>query len=145
MSVSQQKSDSYYAPLARATPTDGSLGNNPIRYATSTTNSSEALNTDTLQDGVTVCSWAGKYVNVKNESLVYSLDFAYSVAAQTLVYGQTGTFAAGNAASGWRLGPGEQTSLIVPPGARFANWIQEGGAVASTIAFYCSEGPAVIR
>jgi hypothetical protein len=145
MSVSQTKADSYTAPMAVAEGTDGSIRNNVIRRPTSTANTSEALNSDTMQDGVTRVVWAGKYVNIRNEDTSNPVEFAFSAAAQTLVYGQTGTFAAGNAASGWRLAAGEQMSVIVPPTAAFVNWIQPAAAAASTIAFYVSEGPAIIR
>jgi hypothetical protein len=134
------KDAAYFGPMARATPTDGSLSTNPIRYATSSTNTSEALNSDTMQDGSVKVVWAGKFVDVTNEDLVNPLDFAFSVAAQTLVYGQTGTFAAGNAASGGRVFPGQTKSFICPPGSGFANWIQPAGAAAATIEMHLSEG-----
>lgn len=139
------KAASRYAPMASATPADGSKGNNVIRYATSTAVSSQALNTVAMQDGVTIAPWAGKYVTVKNEDLANPLEFAFSVTAATLVYGTTTTFGVGSAACGWRIGPGETVDFIVPPTARFANWIQPSGATASTIALYVSEGEAAIR
>jgi hypothetical protein len=134
------KNAAYFGPVARATPTDGTLSTNPIRLATSSTNTSEALNSGTMQDGSVKVVWAGKFVDVTNEDLVNPLDFAFSVAAQTLVYGQTGTFAAGNPASGERIFPGQTKSYIVPPGSGFANWIQPPLAAAATIAFRLSEG-----
>lgn len=145
MSVSQQKADSYYGPMAAAEGTDGAIRNNVIRRPTSTTNTSEALETDVMLDGVTRVEWAGKYVNVANEDPVNPVEFAFSVAAATLVYGQQGTFTAGSAVAGWRLQPGQMMSVIVPPTATFVNWIQPAAAAASTIAFYVSEGPAIIR
>lgn len=147
MSVSQQKADSYYGPMAAATPTDGSFGNNVIRFATSTANISQALNTDVMQDGVTRTPYQGKYVNVQNEDTVSGLDFAFSNGAVTLTYGAvSASFAAGNAVAGWRLGPGQSISVICPPTATHVNFIQaSGAAAAATIAFYLSEGPAVIR
>lgn len=145
MSVAVDKAASVYGPMARAQPTDGTLGNNTIRRPTSASNTSEALATATLADGVTKCVWAGKWVAIKNEDLTNPVEFAFSVAAQTLVYGQTGSFAAGSAASGWRLGPGETIERVVPRDALYANWIQPAGASAATIALYVSEGPVVIR
>jgi hypothetical protein len=135
-----EKDASYFGPMAMATPTDGTLATNTIRRATSSTNTSEALNSDTMQDGAVKVVWAGKFVDVTNEDLVNPLDFAFSVAAQTLVYGKAGTFAVGDAESGERIFPGQTKSYIVPPGAGFANWIQPAGAAAATIAFRLSEG-----
>lgn len=135
-----EKNAAYFGPVARATPTDGTLSTNTIRIATSSTSTSAALNSDTMQDGSVKVVWAGKFVDVTNEDLVNPLDFAFSVAAQTLVYGTTGTFAAGDAAAGERIFPGQTKSYIVPPGMGFANWIQPAGAVAATIAFRLSEG-----
>jgi hypothetical protein len=139
------KNAAYFGPVARATPTDGTLSTNPIRRATSTTNTSEALNSDTMQDGSVKVPWAGHFVDVTNEDLVNPIDFAFSVAAQTLVYGQTGTFAAGNAESGERINPGQTKSYVCPPGVGFANWIQPAGAAASTISFRLSDGNAGTR
>jgi hypothetical protein len=144
MSVSQQKADSFYGPMAAAEGTDGAIRNNVIRRASSSTNTSEALETDVMQDGVTRTEWAGKYVNVRNEDPVNPVEFAFSVGAVTLVYAQVGTFTAGSAVAGWRLMPGEQMSVIVPPTATYVNWVL-GAAGPSTIAFYVSEGPAIIR
>lgn len=140
MSLHSEKADAYFGPVAAAEGTDGKYSNVVIRRPTSTTNTSEALETDALNDGRTTVDWSGRYVNVQNEDLVNPVEFAFSVGAQTLVYGQTSTFTAGNAACGWRLMPGAMMSVIVPPGCTHANWIQPATATASTIAFYCSEG-----
>lgn len=137
-STAEIKDASYFGPLASASPTDGTSGNNTVRRASSSTNTSEELLNATV-NGRVVYPWQGHYVDIKNESTVDALDFAFSVAAQTLVYGQTGTFAAGNVASGWRIGPGEKISVICPPTAKFANWIL-GAAGPSTVAMRCSDG-----
>jgi hypothetical protein len=139
MSVSQAKACSYFAPMAAAQGTDGSVRNNVIRRPVAAGNTSEALDTSLMQDGVTRVDWAGKYVDVKNEDGTNSLDFAFSAGPQTLVFGQQGTFTAGSVAAGWRLGPGETKSVVVPPTATHVNWIGTGG----TIAFYVSEGVLV--
>jgi len=139
MSVSQAKADSYFAPMAAAQGTDGSIRNNVIRRPVAAGNTSEALDTSVMLDGVTRVDWAGKYVDVKNESATDALEFAFSAGAQTLTLAAVGTFTAGNVASGWRLGPGETKSVVVPPTATHVNWIGAGG----TIAFYCSEGVLV--
>jgi hypothetical protein len=143
MSASAEiKAASYFGPLASATPTaaNSGPGNNPCRRPTSTANTSEALATRALQDGRTIAIWAGKYVDITNEDLVNPVEVAFSVAAQTLVYGQVGTFAAGSAAAGMRIQPGQTKGVIVPPTALYANWIQPAAAPASTIEFHCSEG-----
>lgn len=135
------KADSYFGPLASATPTaaNSGPGNNPVRRPSSNANASEALATRTLQDGRTIAIWAGKYVDITNESTTDYLEVAYSVAAQALVYGQQSTFGAGSAAAGRRLAPGETKSWIVPPTALYANWILSA-AGPSTVCFQCSEG-----
>lgn len=139
-STAEIKDASYIGPVASATPTaDGGPGNNTIRRASSSTNTSEALAINALDDGRSQVLWAGKFVDIKNESTTDYLEFAFSVAAQTLVYGQTGTFEAGNAASGWRLDPGQTISVVCPPNCRFANWILSA-AGPSTVAMRCSEG-----
>ncbi len=139
MHLALTKFASIGAPFASAENTNGALATNTIRRPTSTTNTSEALDSDTLNDTRVVVHWAGHYVTVKNEDLVNPVEFAYSAAPVTLVYGATGTFTAGNAQSGWRLGPGESLSEMVPLGSTHANWIQPAGAAASTIAFRPSE------
>lgn len=139
-STAEIKQASYAAPMATATlSTGGHPGNGTVRTATSTTNVSTALDTNALNDGRTQVSFSGKYVDVKNEDLVNPLEFAFSVGAVTLVYGQTSTFASGSAVAGWRLSPGETKSMIVPVSATHLNHIQPGGATAATIAVYCSE------
>lgn len=83
----------------------------------------------------------GKFLRIMNESTLYRLEFAFGVgAAVTLVYGQTATMAAGHASCGWRLPPESYVDVIVPPDATHFAHIQETGAVASTLAMYCSEG-----
>lgn len=140
MGKAQEKAASYYAPMAQATPTDGSSGLGTVRFATSSTADSQALNTDVLQDGRTVYPWRGKYVNFKNEDLFNPLDVAFSVGAVTLVYGQTAaSFAAGSAVAGWRLMPGEERSEMCPNDATHFNYVQPSGAVAATVALRLSE------
>ena len=144
-STAEIKQASYAAPMASATQSAGGHpGNGTVRIATSSTNVSSALDTNALNDGRTQVAFSGKYVDVKNEDLVSPLEFAFSVGAATLVYGQTSTFAAGSAAAGWRLSPGETKSVIVPVNATHLNHIQPGGATAATIAVYCSE-PAQVN
>lgn len=138
-SNAEVKAASYFGPMAVATPSDGTPGNNVIRRASSSTNTSEALDTATLTDGRVVATWAGKYVDVKNESTSDYLEFAFSVSAQTLVYNTSSAFTAGSAAAGWRLSPGETKSVLVPPTALYVNWVLSA-AGPSTVAFYCSEG-----
>lgn len=138
--LASEKADAYFGPMAMATPTDGTLASNVIRRPSANTNTSEALNTDTMADNSVKCPWQGKYVDIKNESPTDYLEIAFSIAAQTLVYGQQGTFAAGHAAAGWRLDPGQTISVIVPKEALYANWILASGAAASTVAFRLSEG-----
>lgn len=139
-STAEIKDASYLGPVASATPTaDGGPGNNTVRRASSGTNTSEALAVNTLDDSRVRVLWAGKFVDIKNESTTGYLEVAYSIGAQTLVYGQTGTFEAGDPASGWRLDPGQTISEVVPPGMTHVNWIlSEAGP--STVAFRCSEG-----
>jgi hypothetical protein len=94
----------------------------------------------TTDSGRIVIPWQGKYVDVTNEDPVNPLEVAFTVGAQTLVYGQIGTFAAGgHAASGERIQPGQTRSIICPGDATYANWIL-GAAGPSTVAFRCSEG-----
>ena len=145
MAVATEKAASIYGPRAAATPSSGALGNNVVRLATSATSTSAALATASLADGRTVTVWAGKWVSIKNEDSTNGIDVAFSPASQALVYGQVSTFGAGNAACGWRLGPGEKLDVIVPPDSTYFNFVQPSGAAAATIALYCSEGPAVIR
>lgn len=139
-SNAEVKSASYFGPRTGTTPSGLGPGNNTIRRPTATTNTSEALATGTGADNVTKVLWAGKFVDVRNEDLVNPVEYSFSVGAQTLVYGQAATLAAGSAAAGWRLGPGEKESVIVPPDCTHVNWIQPGSVSASTIAFRCSEG-----
>lgn len=142
-STAEVKDASYLGPMATATPTADPSASNPgtnvVRYASSSTNTSEALAVNALSDGRSPVLWAGKFVDVKNESTTDYLEFAFSAGAQTLVYGQTGTFEAGNEAAGWRLNPGETLSVVCPPGATHANWILSA-AGPSTVAFRLSEG-----
>jgi hypothetical protein len=139
-SNAEVKDASYFGPVGEATPTaDGKTGNNTVRYASSNTASSQALAVNTIDDGRSLTLWSGKFVDVKNESLTDSLEFCFSVAAVTLVYGTTSTFEAGSAVAGWRLDPGQTISVICPPNCKFANWIL-GAAGPSTVAFRCSEG-----
>jgi hypothetical protein len=139
-SNAEVKTASYFGPLAGTTPTDGnSRGNNPIRRPTSESNTSEALATATI-NGRTVVLWAGQYVDICNEDLVNPLEYSFSFGAQAITYGQTGTFATGNAATGERLMPGERVSRIVPPDATYVNFRQPAGVTAATVLFRRSEG-----
>ena len=145
MSVAVDKAASTIGPLARATPTDGSLGNNVLRRPTSTTSTPEAMPSVTLLDGITRVPWQGKWVWVKNEDTVAPLEFAFSVGTGTLVYGQTAALAAGDQRIGWRISPGETVKFIVPKDATHVVTIQPGAAAASTFAMFVAEGPVVIR
>lgn len=139
-SNAEVKDASYFGPVGETTPTaDGKTGNNTVRYASSSTNSSQALAVNALDDGRSLVLWAGKFVDVKNESTTDYLEFCFSTVARTLVYGTTSTFEAGSAIAGWRLNPGETISVICPPGMFYANWILSA-AGPSTVAFRCSEG-----
>src|SRR6185503_895958 len=134
------KAASYYGPRASATPTNGDPGLNTIRFATSEVAASPEMNSDTMQDGRPVYPYQGKYVNIKNEHASLGLDVAFSVAAQTLVYGQTSaSFAVGDARAGWNLSPGETISAIVPNDAKFFNHILESAGTGK-VAIRCSEG-----
>lgn len=139
-STAEVKDASYFGPVGETTPTaDSKTGNNTVRLASSNTNTSSALAVNALEDGRTVVLWAGKFVDVKNESTTDYLEFCFSSTARTLVYGQTSTFEAGSAVAGWRLNPGETLSVVCPPGSTHANWILSA-AGPSTVAFRCSEG-----
>jgi hypothetical protein len=140
--IPETKAASYYGPVARATPTDGTQGNNAIRFATSSTADSKALNTDSKSDGETINPYWDKYVDIHNEDLSNPLEVAFSdgAAGATLVYGLSASFAAGSAVAGWRLNPGETKSVICPRGSTFFNFVQPGSVSASTVALYCSEG-----
>lgn len=138
-SSAEAKFASIFGPMAAAENTTGGTANNVIRRPTSSTATSEPLDADTLADGRPVVQWAGKFVTVKNEDMVNPLDFAYSTGAVTLVYDQLGTFTAGSAVAGWRLGPGESISEMVPLAATHANWVQPGSAPAAKISFRCSQ------
>lgn len=126
--------------MGQATPTTGGApGNGTVRLATSSTNVSPALATNALDDGRTVALWAGKFVDIKNESATDYLECCFSVGAKTLVYGTTSTFEAGSDIAGWRLDPGEKISVICPPLATHFNAVL-GAAGPSTVALRCSEG-----
>jgi hypothetical protein len=141
--IPETKAASYYGPVARATPTDGGQGNNVIRFATSSTAASQALNTDTKTDGEIISPWWDKYVDIHNEDLVNPLEVAFSdgAAGVTLFYGRlSASFNAGAADSAWRLNPGETKSVICPRGSTFFNYVQPAAVSAATVALYCSEG-----
>lgn len=139
-SNAEVKDASYFGPVAEVTPTaDSKTGNNTVRYASSSTAASQALAVNAVDGRGNVVLWAGKFVDVKNESTTDYLEYAYSVGSVTLVYGTTSTFEAGSAVAGWRLAPGETRSEIVPPGCTHANWVLSA-AGPSTVAFRCSEG-----
>jgi hypothetical protein len=137
--IAVTKAAAYAAPVAEAAGAGDGPGNGTVRIATSSTAVSNALDTNTLDDGRVVAPMAGKYVNIKNEDTVSPLEVAFSVAAVTLVYGTISAFTAGSAVAGWRLSPGETISEIVPPGMLFFNHVQPSGAVAATVAVRCSE------
>ena len=149
------KAASVFGPTATATGTtyqDGSTQKvvsmgalrGVVRVATSTTSVAETLppvTTPGNSSSAAKVNLQGKFLRIKNESLVNSVEFAFGVgSAPTLTYGQTATFAAGNAAAGWRLGPGEWIDVIVPLDATHMAHVLETGGAASTLAMYCSEG-----
>jgi hypothetical protein len=116
-----------------------------MRVATSTTNQQITLPVVSIPGNSSADAnkvmLQGKFLRIMNESTLYRLEFAFGVgAAVTLVYGQTATMAAGHASAGWRLPPESWVDVIVPPDATHFAHIQETGAVASTLAMYCSEG-----
>jgi hypothetical protein len=116
-----------------------------VRVATSTTRVDETLPAVTDVPGNSSNQakrpLQAKFLRIKNESALSSLEFAFGVgSAPAITYGAIATFAAGNAAAAWRLAPLEVIDVIVPPDATHLSHIQETGAVASTVAFYCSEG-----
>jgi hypothetical protein len=115
-----------------------------VRVATSLTSVAEtlpAVSTPGNASSLSKVNLQGKFLRVKNESLVNSVEFSFGVgAAPTLTYAQVATFAAGSAAAGWRLGPSEWIDVIVPPDATHLAHVLEAGGTVSTIAFYCSEG-----
>lgn len=134
------KDASYFGPVAEATPTTGARpGNNTVRRPSSNTNTSEELAKNTLDGGLVKYLWPGHFVDVTNESTSDALEFAFSVGAKTLVFGQTSTFEAGSDVAGERLQPGEKRSVLCPPGMTHVNWIL-GAAGPSTVAFRCSDG-----
>jgi len=139
--VAETKAASIAGPKAEATrSTGGHPGNGTVRIATSTTCVSNALDTNALTDGRTIVPLAGHFVDIQNEDLVNPLEVAFSAgAAATLVYGQTGTFAAGSAVAGWRIQPGQTIPVIVPPDATHFNHIQPAAATAATVSIRCSE------
>lgn len=116
-----------------------------MRYATSSTNQAITLPVVAVPGNNAdrnVVPLQGKWLRIKNEDTVASLEFAFGVVtAPTLVYGQTATFGTGSLAAGWRLAPLEVIDVLVPLDATHLSHIQPGGATASTVAFYCSEGP----
>lgn len=115
-----------------------------MRVATSTTNQQITLPVVSVPGNAAAVDKVplqGKFLRIMNESTLYRLEFAFGVgAAVTLVYGQLATMAAGSAAAGFRLPPESWVDVIVPPDATHFAHIQETGAVASTLAMYCSEG-----
>lgn len=141
MANAAEKDASYFGPMATATPTASDHGNNTVRFAVTNANISQALDTATDPSGRNTIPWVGRFVNIKNEDPIYGLNYAFSAGAVALVYGQvSASFAAGNAAAGWYLGPGQQDSVIVPPGATHVNFIGANAASTGPIAFRCSEG-----
>lgn len=136
-----EKDASYFGPMATATPTMQDHGNNTIRFAVTAANISQALAPITTASGRVNIPVVGRFMNIKNEDPVYGLNYAFSAGAQVLVYGQvSASFAAGAAGAGWYLGPGQQDSVIVPPGATFVNFIGQNASAVGPIAFRCSEG-----
>ena len=118
-----------------------------MRVATSTASQGIALpSTDVpaSQNVRPVIALQGKYLRLKNESALYSLDFAFGhkslAAAPTLVYGQLATMAVGHVSAGWRLDPLQALDVIVPPDAAWLSHILDPAGAASTLAMYCSEG-----
>jgi hypothetical protein len=138
------KEASILGPVAALTTTAGYEGalRGVARYATSTGSLNAALPTKTIADGRTsVIPLRGKFLRIANESSVDALTFAFGIgAAPTLVHGELATFATGDVNAGWRIPPDQYLDVIVPKDATHVAWIQPAGAVASTIAFYCSEG-----
>lgn len=119
-----------------------------VRYATTeaaggTTAALPSVNVPSNQnDTKPLIPLRGKWLRIHNEDTVAGLDFAFGAgSAPTLVYGQTATFAAGHASAGWRIQPASYIDVVVPLDATHVAFIQASGAVASTVAFYCSEGP----
>lgn len=147
-SNAEVKAASYFGPMASLTPTGISgaagapqigPGNNTIRRPSSSSSTSEALAVNTLEDGTPKVIWAGKYVDVTNESATDAVDFAYGIGAGTLIFGEQCTFEAGDVNAGERIQPGQTKGWIVPPLATHATWIL-GAAGPSTLTFRCSEG-----
>lgn len=150
------KAASLLGPVASLTGTAYALANGKpsksagavrgiVRVATSTTRVDETLPVITDSPGNTSnesrTPLRNKYLRIKNESASHSLEFAFGVgSAPAITYGAISTFATGNAASAWRLDPLEWVDVIVPVDATHLSHIQETGATASTVAFYCSEG-----
>jgi hypothetical protein len=142
VSSPETKMASYLGPVAAADVT-GLTG--VMRYATAVTSANDDLPVSTGTGG-DPRSLEGKYLNVKNESQVSALEWAFGFgAAPTLVYGQLAAWGAGHASAGWNLNPGGEQSIIIPAGATHVAWIQPSGATASTIAFYVSEGKVPVR
>lgn len=139
------KAASYVGPVATTSALGLTTRLGVKRYATAVTNTSAALPTDTVADG-SVRTWEGLYLNVKNESQIDVLTFAFGLgSAPVLVHGTLATFATGHVAAGWLLGPNEEKSILIPAGATHAAWILPGTGTPSTIAFYVSEGKVPVK
>lgn len=115
-----------------------------MRVATSTTNQQITLPVVSVPGNAAAVNKVplqGKFLRIMNESTLYRLEFAFGVGgAVTLVYGQLATMDVGHVSAGFRLPPESWVDMIVPPDATHFAHIQETGAVASTMAMYCSEG-----